>query len=596
MSVENDAPAWFAVALVGFLSIGSLFDTDHLIYYDESNTSYFLNVSSINETDPLWSANSSTVARNGSCSDGYAVQNTTTSGVQCIAVVSSVPYQSSAAGWVNDTNYINTTKRVRITSVGPSDTSLLVYGTSYAIQGQAINVGVGVRGYSPNNIGVVAESGNGAGLYAISAYGYGAVIESTYSDAIRAKARDGQYAFYGNGSGLFTTNLTVNGSLVCTAANGLCNSTGSGNTTEEIRNAVNNSGEYNISINASNILNPPWISEVSYQSSAAGWTNDSTSTNTSLSVNTGNITVNNLYVQNQSAFGNPVIASMFVRIAPSSFVADGAGRILNVAGNIYGNTTGLAGVGFSPNLMPEANLRVVYGTIGLSSLGIARDGIAYNITNLFTNFYRVDSGAQYSGTVARAYGYFLESPSLQNGTVTRLTGMYINNMENTRVGTAIGLGVYNNAGFGLTATQTPSAQVDINNLNASKAALEINGASSQTANLTEWRDNRGNTIASVNATGSIFDASGQVCTAANGLCNSTVSYQSSAAGWSNYTNWTATGSGVLINTTSTKPVCDANTRGGMWFEQGGVGASDYLYACMKNSTDSYNWIEVSNGG
>lgn len=42
----------------------------------------------ISETDPRWSANSSTVARTGTCSAGTVTQNTTTSGVQCIAVTS----------------------------------------------------------------------------------------------------------------------------------------------------------------------------------------------------------------------------------------------------------------------------------------------------------------------------------------------------------------------------------------------------------------------------------------------------------------------------------------------------------------------------
>ncbi len=40
---------------------------------------------SFTETDPLWSGNSSTVARTGTCPPGQVVQNTTTGGVQCIA-------------------------------------------------------------------------------------------------------------------------------------------------------------------------------------------------------------------------------------------------------------------------------------------------------------------------------------------------------------------------------------------------------------------------------------------------------------------------------------------------------------------------------
>ncbi len=50
------------------------------------NWSYIQNAPSflLTETDPLWSGNSSTVARTGNCPAGQVVQNTTTSGVQCV--------------------------------------------------------------------------------------------------------------------------------------------------------------------------------------------------------------------------------------------------------------------------------------------------------------------------------------------------------------------------------------------------------------------------------------------------------------------------------------------------------------------------------
>ena len=44
--------------------------------------SYFITT----EVDPLWSANSSTVARIGNCRPGQVVMNTTTSGVQCVSL------------------------------------------------------------------------------------------------------------------------------------------------------------------------------------------------------------------------------------------------------------------------------------------------------------------------------------------------------------------------------------------------------------------------------------------------------------------------------------------------------------------------------
>jgi hypothetical protein len=76
-----------------------------------------------------------------------------------------------------------------------------------------------------------------------------------------------------------------------------------------------------------------------------------------------------------------------------------------------------------------------------------------------------------------------------------------------------------------------------------------------------------------------------------------VPYQSTAAGMLNYTNWTATitDEGLLINTTTTKPSCAAATRGGLWVSQGAAGVTDYLYICLKNSSDSYNWVQVARG-
>ena len=73
---------------------------------------------SYTETDPLWTANSSTVARNGTCPSGYAVQNTTITGVDCVLMVASetdplwsgnsslVAYIANEGTWnVNSSNY-----------------------------------------------------------------------------------------------------------------------------------------------------------------------------------------------------------------------------------------------------------------------------------------------------------------------------------------------------------------------------------------------------------------------------------------------------------------------------------------------------------
>lgn len=78
----------------------------------------------------------------------------------------------------------------------------------------------------------------------------------------------------------------------------------------------------------------------------------------------------------------------------------------------------------------------------------------------------------------------------------------------------------------------------------------------------------------------------------------TTPYQTQAAGFTNYTNFTTTDKdrGILINTTVSKPACSVAERGAFWIEQGGNNVADYLYACMKNSSNNYNWVIVSYGG
>ena len=54
--------------------------------------------------------------------------------------------------------------------------------------------------------------------------------------------------------------------------------------------------------------------------------------------------------------------------------------------------------------------------------------------------------------------------------------------------------------------------------------------------------------------------------------------------------------GVRLNTTKTKPTCSNEQRGTMWFEKANAGSDDIIYSCMKNSSDSYNWVMVARGG
>jgi len=54
--------------------------------------------------------------------------------------------------------------------------------------------------------------------------------------------------------------------------------------------------------------------------------------------------------------------------------------------------------------------------------------------------------------------------------------------------------------------------------------------------------------------------------------------------------------GMRLNTTATKPTCDATQRGTFWIEQSSGGVDDYMYACMRNSTSDYNWVLVARAG
>ena len=44
------------------------------------------------------------------------------------------------------------------------------------------------------------------------------------------------------------------------------------------------------------------------------------------------------------------------------------------------------------------------------------------------------------------------------------------------------------------------------------------------------------------------------------------------------------------------PTCDSARRGAFQFEERGVGEDDRIWGCMKNATESYNWVLVARGG
>lgn len=45
-----------------------------------------------------------------------------------------------------------------------------------------------------------------------------------------------------------------------------------------------------------------------------------------------------------------------------------------------------------------------------------------------------------------------------------------------------------------------------------------------------------------------------------------------------------------------KPAASSTHRGKIWVEQGGGGARDYVYACLKSDAGAYSWVAIANGG
>lgn len=84
----------------------------------ESDSRY---LQSYSEDDPIYSSENSTIARIGNCPEGYVVQNTTTSGVECI--------EMSAEGGNPFDQSLNTTDNVTFNSINVSGGKIYYNGT-----------------------------------------------------------------------------------------------------------------------------------------------------------------------------------------------------------------------------------------------------------------------------------------------------------------------------------------------------------------------------------------------------------------------------------------------------------------------------------
>ncbi len=53
--------------------------------------------------------------------------------------------------------------------------------------------------------------------------------------------------------------------------------------------------------------------------------------------------------------------------------------------------------------------------------------------------------------------------------------------------------------------------------------------------------------------------------------------------------------GLRLNTTVARPTCDADQRGTFWVQQRDAGEDDFVWACLRNSTQDHNWILMARG-
>jgi hypothetical protein len=108
-----------------------------------TNTNQNTAIANLQTANSTLNASITAKASPGTCAAGTVAQNTTTSGVQCVAITTG--YQSSAGGWTNTTAETSTILKVNINS--SSDTGSLVVGnatsTNLFVNGSSGNVGIG---------------------------------------------------------------------------------------------------------------------------------------------------------------------------------------------------------------------------------------------------------------------------------------------------------------------------------------------------------------------------------------------------------------------------------------------------------------------
>lgn len=155
-----------------------------------------------------------------------------------------------------------------------------------------------------------------------------------------------------------------------------------------------------------------------------------------------------------------------------------------------------------------------------------------------------DIAMQFSDTTYTIYeGLLGNAAGVSFGGTAGTWGVYINGVR---------LAIPQNGFVGI-GTIAPLAQLQVSTGAATTKGLIVQGFTSQTANLFEARNSSGSVIASVDASGGITP-------------------------------------GNLLSL----PTASAGYRGKIYTLFGGAGVADHAYMCLKNSSDTYTWVQLDN--
>ena len=116
------------------------------------------------------------------------------------------------------------------------------------------------------------------------------------------------------------------------------------------------------------------------------------------------------------------------------------GLFVNTTLQGSGNGPGIFGI--NGVLKPTANIGTAYGTINNATLG----NTSSDITQFFSNFYRYDIAAAYTGTISKAVALRLDAPIITGTPATESSGISIGNQGGAGTTNTYGMRIDNQTG------------------------------------------------------------------------------------------------------------------------------------------------------